>query len=265
MDAFQIQLYMAFRRLNLQNIWSLLLTLTPKANFRALIKMKTNFNVKNFVHTIYYNVLDKGNVLAHILFSVYECGSNFPPYSRQFWDTYNSTKAATKNVSCTAVRLMHYKFEHFVFQRKMIYYTFTKWRSSTWYCFCFDSQKKNNNTKQSHPYGWNWNRSFFLSLSLFQSIHHNACDISFCFETKLEQTFQIVNIFLLFLFFFDMIFFSSYALFCHTCHVFMQTRRLSIEMFWKWFVLNPWIEPIYFLVCARVVTPFGNFGHNYSK
>lgn len=57
---------------------------------------------------------------------------NLSPYSHRHFDILHVALRVTKNkkkTKNTAVRLMHYyEFEPFRFERKMIYYLFTKWR-----------------------------------------------------------------------------------------------------------------------------------------
>lgn len=168
---------------------------------------------------------------------------------------------------------MHYKFEHLVFQPKMIYYTFTKWRSSTSYCFW--NKKKTQHTKQSHPYGWKWTEFFPIAcqwyIVLFWSqneVWANISNSKYFFVVSLHSSlcFSFVDII-----FFTCTFATRAACSC-------KARRLSIDMLLehpkpKLFQLFCFIAMIraafsfsFFVCVCTVVTPIQLFFRfNYTK
>lgn len=231
------------------------------SRFMVLIKMKINFNVKNFVNTQFIITIPKEEMLSHTWNWMWIGCFAVEAVLNKTFD--GATKKKLRCVLYRSLRLMHYISERSIFTAKNdLLHIF----ELTWtFCCVFvlnlgkKQTKLNGSTAKTHLYQTE------LVSAIFLVRHHADCDISVNFGPKTNAcTYQIVNI---------IVRFGSGLIFA--MHI-QCTRATCSCHFWRLPISNVWhfsSEIIVFEfrnssrmhgLCVVLVTPL-EFRINYTN
>lgn len=170
------------------------------SRFMVLIKMKINFQCQKLCkHAIYYKCSEGRNVSAHLKFNA---GLNAMRFELREFLTKHSMKRCTHTHTHTKCDVFRNRSGWCIInlstpflERKMIYYTFSKWRRLfVMFLFWISTKKKKNNNKQNTTIA---HQKRIYAKLIFYFIRHNAWIVIYhcIFGPRTnEQTCQTVNI-----------------------------------------------------------------------